>query len=341
MIMAKDFYKILGVERKADEKEIKKAYRKLARRHHPDVNPNDQGAETKFKAINEAFQVLSDKEKRSAYDQFGDDYDKYGPVPNGATAGAAYGNGGHGGYAGGVNIEDLFNQASRQRAGVGSAGTRSEADNADLFGGIFGGLRGGGRRARGPQKGEDVEQTLEISLPESVKGTQRALKLTISDPHSGRSETRNVTVKIPAGVRGGARVRVGGQGASSDNGGSNGDLFLSIKIAPHPLWKRDGDNLSIEVPVSISEAALGATIEVPTHSGSVQLKIPAGTQSGQKFRLSGRGVATKSGTSGDQYVVIKIAVPKELTPRERELIEELASLRPDEARHDFQKSAAF
>jgi curved DNA-binding protein len=335
MIMAKDFYKILGVERKADEKEIKKAYRKLARRHHPDVNPNDKGAETKFKAINEAFQVLSDTEKRAAYDQFGDDYDKYGPVPNGAAAGAAYGNAGRGGYASGVNIEDLFNQASRQRAGVASGAARGEADHGDVFGGIF------GRRARGPQKGEDVEQTLEISLPESVKGTQRALKLTISDPHSGKSETRNVTVKIPAGVREGARVRVAGQGASSDNGGPNGDLFLAIKIAPHPVWKRDGDNLSIEVPVSLSEAALGATIEVPTQSGSVQLKIPAATQSGQKFRLSGRGVATKSGTSGDQYVVIKIAVPKELSARERELMEELASLRPDEARRDFQKNATF
>jgi len=346
--MAKDFYKILGVERKADEKDIKKAYRKLARQYHPDVNPNDKGAEAKFKEINEAFQVLSDKDKRALYDQFGADYDKAGPSPGGATG---YPSGGVSGGVSGhdfntVDLEELFNRAARQRERSGAANTRTE-EVGDIFGSIFGGLRGengagkgsgfpfGGRRARGPQKGQDVEQPIEISLPESIKGTQRALQLTISDPSTGKSQTRNVTVKIPAGVRDGAQVRIAGKGASSDNGGPDGDLYLIISVAPHPLWKREGDDLLIEVPISFGEAALGATIEVPTQSSRVQLKIPAGTQSGQKFRLSGRGVQPKNGKAGDQYVTVKVAVPRELSSRERELIEELSSLRPNDVRREL------
>ncbi len=346
LLMAKDFYKTLGVERTADEKEIKRAYRKLARQHHPDINPNDKGAEARFKEINEAFQVLSDKEKRSLYDQVGDDYDK---VPAGMSAedfarysrgGSGFGgnSGGSSGYPSGANLDDLFEQVRRQG---GSGGFNVEG--ADVFENLFGGRGGnnrggfgfGGNRARAPQKGGDVEQPIEISLGESIKGTQRSLRLTIQS--EAGDEQRNVTVKIPAGVREGARVRVANQGASGTNGGAKGDLFLKIHIAPHPFWKREGDDLTCEVPVNFGEAVLGATIAVPTTENEVNLKIPAGTQSGQTFRLSDRGVKQKDGKSGDIFVKIKVAVPKNLSERERELVEELSSLRSENVRRDLPK----
>lgn len=350
--MAKDFYKILGVERTADEKEIKRAYRKLARQHHPDINPNDKGAEARFKEINEAFQVLSDKEKRPLYDQLGDDYDK---VPAGMSAedfaryarGGGFGGGdasggfGNSASGGAANLEDLFEQVRRQG---GSGGFNAQSGGADVFENLFGGRSGGnrggfgfgGNRSRAPQKGGDVEQPIEISLSESIKGTQRSLRLTIQS--EAGDEQRNVTVKIPAGVREGARVRVANQGASGLNGGGNGDLFLRVRIAPHPLWKREGDDLTCEVPIAFGEAALGATIAVPTTENEVNLKIPAGTQTGQAFRLSGRGVKQKDGKAGDIFVKVKVAVPKNLSERERELIEELSGLRDENVRRDLPKS---
>ena len=347
--MAKDFYKILGVDRKADEKEIKRAYRKMARQYHPDANKG-KDAESKFKEINEAYQVLSDSEKRGLYDQFGDNYDKVAssaPPPGAAGHGAGGYPGGN--FPGGFDVEDLLNQARRQQAGAGGA-SRVEVegeDIGDIFSTIFGGRgpgdgrtgstpRGGGgfnfRQRRSPRKGQDVEQPIEISLGESIRGATRALQMVISDPTTGAQQHRNVTVKIPAGVREGARVRVKEQGAAGENGGPNGDLFLKVRIGPHPFWKREGDNLLCEIPITFAEAALGATIEVPTSNGAVKMKIPAGTQSGQTFRLSGRGVKQAKGNTGDVFAKVKIAVPKDLQPRETELIEELAKQREHNVR---------
>ncbi len=347
--MARDFYQVLGLARTADEKEIKKAYRKLARQYHPDVNPNDKGAETKFKEVNQAFQVLSDKDKRTLYDQFGADYDKVGSAPAHAHAGGPGAPGGPGANFNGSNInfenlEELFNQGRRNGA-YGSYNAPAGAPHADegegggfgdLFENILGG-RGRGRK-RGPQQGQDIEQAVQISLAESLKGTQRAMRLTISDPATGKSENREFTVKIPGGVREGARVRVPGKGASGEHGGPPGDLFLQVSIDRHPNWKREGDDLFIEVPVTFAEAALGATIDVPTINDRIQMRVPAGTQSGQKIRLSGRGAPRTKGGAGDQYVTIKIAVPKDLNPRETEIIEELARLRPDSPRRELPDS---
>lgn len=341
--MAKDYYKTLGVARTADEKEIKKAYRKLARQHHPDINPNNKGAEAKFKEINEAYQVLSDKDKRALYDQYGDDYERAQQAQQAGHPPGAYG---RGGTTGGVDLGDIFNQA--RRGGAGGAGGVHVEDVphvGDLFENLFGNARGGaqsgggfnigGRRARGPQKGDDIEQPLEIALLESIRGTQRHLQLTIRNP-SGEEERRSVKVKIPAGVKEGARVRVAAQGAAGSNGGPNGDLFLKMHIQSHTFWKREGDDLHCEVPITFAEAALGAPINVPTMSGQVQLKIPAGTSSGQVFRLSGRGVAHVNGSgSGDEFVKVKIVVPKNLGPREEELIKELSRLRDQNVRHDL------
>ncbi len=359
--MAKDFYKTLGVARDADEKAIKSAYRKLAREFHPDVNPNNPNAEAKFKEISQAFQVLSDADKRKLYDQWGEDFDKIppgytgGPGPS-SGGGAGYGGGypgaassGYGGGAGGIDIEELLRQAQqaqqaqgRGQGGMpgGFGGARSggaPAGGGNLFEELFGNIRGGGGARRGPQKGGDVEQPVDISFAESVKGAQRRLNLIIRSD-DGREEKRDVTVKIPAGVSSGTRVKVSGKGASSSNGGANGDLFLKVNVRSDAFWKRDGNNLKIEVPVSFAEAALGAQIPVPTMDGTVTLKIPAGTQSGQTFRLSGRGIQPKSGAAGDELVTVKVSVPKDLSERETELIEELRALRPDDVRSNLPKS---
>ncbi|HEY0072559.1 MAG TPA: J domain-containing protein [Abditibacteriaceae bacterium] len=365
--MAKDYYQILGVARGTDAKEIKKAYRKLARQYHPDINPNSKEAEAKFKEINEAYQVLSDEEKRNLYDQFGADYERVQAAKN---AGYDVGNRGNGPGPNfsNANFEDLFGQTGRS-GNVGGAGgnfgnvrfeTGDPAEFGDLFESIFGGKRrekdfrdaptgtpsgsstnsksnfNFGRR-RGPLRGNDVEHPVDISLAESIQGTQRTLALVTRD-ETGAPQNRSITVKIPAGVRDGASVRVTGKGGTGAQGGSNGDLFLKIHVVPHRFWKREGDDLHCEVPITFAEAALGAQIEVPTISGNVQMKIPAGTQSGTTFRLSGRGVPKSKGGAGDQYVKVKVAVPKNLGPREEELIQELTRLRDQNVRLELPSS---
>ena len=355
--MAKDFYKTLGIARDADEKAIKSAYRKLAREFHPDVNPNNPNAEAKFKEISEAFQVLSDADKRKLYDQWGEDFNKIppgytgGPGPSAGGGSGGYPGGGYpgrggqgGGFAGGIDMEELLRQAQQAQAQRGQGGgmpggygaQSAGGDAGNLFSELFGNFRGGGAK-RGPQKGGDVEQPVEISFAESIRGTQRRLNLIIRSD-DGREEKRDVTVKIPAGVSSGTRVKVSGKGASSASGGPSGDMFLNVNVRSDPFWKRDGNNLKIEVPVSFAEAAMGAQIPVPTMDGTVTLKIPAGTQSGQTFRLSGRGIAPKTGKAGDELVTVKVAVPRDLSERETELIEELAALRPDDARASLPKS---
>ncbi len=351
--MAKDFYQTLGIARDADEKAIKSAYRKLAREFHPDVNPNNPNAEAKFKEISEAFQVLSDADKRKLYDQWGEDFDK---IPPGYTGGPGPSSSGGGGYAsggypggsgfGGVDLEELLRQAQENGGNMPGGGRVTfnrgdqEEDPGNLFSELFGNFRGGGagrQTRRGPQRGGDVEQPVEISFAESVRGTQRRLNLILRS-EDGREETRDVTVKIPAGVNNGASVKVSGKGASSAMGGANGDLFLKVSVKPDPFWKRDGNHLRIGVPVTFAEAALGAQIPVPTMDGSVTLKIPAGTQSGQTFRLSGRGIQPKTGAAGDELVTVKVAVPKDLSEHERELIESLKSERDDEVRANLPQS---
>ena len=352
--MAKDFYKTLGVARDADEKAIKSAYRKLAREFHPDVNPNNPNAESKFKEISEAFQVLSDADKRKLYDQWGEDFDKIppgytgGPGPSAGGGGYAGAPGGYGGGGyGNIDFEELLRQAQAQqgqRGGPGGArvdfgqGGAPGEDAGGLFNELFGNLRGGGRQARrGPQRGGDVEQPVEISLGEAIRGTQRRLNLIIRS-ENGREEQRDVTVKIPAGVQSGTKVKVSGKGASSNNGGPNGDLLLNVSVRPDPFWKREGNNLRIEVPVTFAEAALGAQVPVPTLEGAVTLKIPAGTQSGTTFRLRGRGIAPKNGAAGDEFVTVKVAVPKDLSEREREIIEELRAGRDEDTRANLPQS---
>lgn len=318
--MAKDFYKILGVERSASEKDIKKAYRKLARENHPDVNKSS-GAEAKFKEISEAYQVLSDPDKRALYDQWGEQFDK---VPPGASGPGGYG----GGVPGGVDFADIFRQAQGAQ-GRGGVQWQGGGDVGDLFEGLFGfRKRGQSQSQQGPfghaaPKGQDVEQPAAITLGESIHGATRTFQFALQDGQSGQVFPRKVTVKIPAGVREGSTVRAKGQGAPGPGGGPNGDLLLRIHLQPHPFWTRKGDNLHAELPISFEEAALGATVEVPTLDGHVKLKIPAGTNSGTNFRLSGRGIPKPKGGKGDLYFKAKIAVPKELTDEQKKLVQQL------------------
>ncbi|MGB4708930.1 MAG: J domain-containing protein [Fuerstiella sp.] len=287
----RDYYETLGVSRSASADEIKKAYRKLAKKHHPDANPDDKGAQKKFSEITEAYEVLSDTEKRQKYDQFGSNWSKVG---GGAGGGGGSPFGGFGGGAGGANF-----------------------DLNDILGGMFGGgggggspFGGGGRRQARAQKGQNVEVEIRVPFHVGVEGGEHEVTL-----QTGGKISR-LTAKIPAGIADGGKVRLAGQGHPGQGGGAAGDVIVTVKISPHPWFRREGANLLVDVPISPAEAVLGCKVDVPTLSeGTVVMSIPAGTSSGGKLRLRGKGVLDrKSGEKGDQLVVVKIVVPKTTTP---------------------------
>lgn len=316
----KDYYEILGVSKNASEKEIKTAYRKLARKHHPDTNPDDAGAEERFKEINEAYEVLGDPEKRSRYDQLGANWHRWqqaGGRPGDFdwsqwTAGSgAPGQRVHVRYGSPEDLEDLF--------GGGSF--------SDFFTSIFGGAGGSstGQRRRyefrtRPQRGQNLEQEVEISLAEAYHGTSRLLN----------KNGRRLEVKIPPGAKTGTRVRMRGEGTGGYGGGQSGDLYLNVKVAADPRFEREEDNLQTTVPVDLYTAVLGGEIRVATLSGDVNLKIPAGSQNGQMLRLRGKGMPKlrKPNEHGDLYVKLDVRLPTNLTPKQRELFEELRRLEP-------------
>jgi len=358
-----DFYETLGVDRGASQEEIKKAYRRLAREHHPDVNPGDEQAEQRFKEISQAYQTLKDPEKRAKYDQFGEAWEQAQ-------------------HSGRWQDGD-FSQFIYTTYGPGSF--------RDIFGDLFGDLgRGGfafttGGRSRahpepGPMRGQDVEYELPISFDEAVHGAEKEISLTMTDrcpdcegmggetescpacggtgqARSGGSlfnlgaacaqchgtgrvvtsrcsrcrgtgeanRRRRIKVRIPAGVDTGSKVRVAGEGGRGMSGEPAGDLILTVHAQPHPLFRRDGDDVRVELPVSFIEAALGGKIRVPTIDGNVTMTIPPGTQSGQELRLKSRGVQHLGGNGrGDEYVRINVTVPEKLTAKQRELLEEFS-----------------
>jgi len=327
----KDYYDVLDVSKDAEQDEIRRAFRRLAREYHPDVNPDDPGAEERFKEINEAYEVLSDPEKRQKYDRLGADWRKYeraggGPSgfdwnqwTTGAPGGAQRVHVHHGTPE---DLEDLF--------GGGSP-------FSDFFTQIFGGMggaapgaaaRGGGTRTRTspggfdyqvrPQRGRDYEQEVEVSLGEAFAGTTRILQ----------KNGRRLEVKVPPGARTGTRVRVAGEGQAGVSGGPAGDLYLRVSVRSDGQFEREGDNLRTTVPIDLYTAILGGEAEVPTMSGSVMLTIPSGTQNGQVFRLRGKGMPKLRNPEdhGDLYVEVSVRLPTDLTARERELFEELRSL---------------
>ncbi|CAB4330457.1 MAG: DnaJ domain-containing protein [Actinobacteria bacterium] len=276
----KDLYKVLGVSKDADQGAIKKAYRALAKDLHPDKNPNDKNIESRFKEVSAAYDVLGDAKRRAEYDEMS---------RLGAFGGAGTFRPGPG--SGSMNVEDLF--------GSGRMG-----DINDLLGGLF----SGGDSLRGPRKGQDYETSVTISFEDSIRGVQVSLRI-----ESGTTQAR-----IPAGVREGQRIRLKGKGGSGANGGQSGDLFVTINVSPHAIFGRDGQNLTINVPVRFDEAALGADISVPVFDGApVTIRIPPGTKAGAKLRARGKGIASASGATGDLLVTIEIYVPSELNDRAR------------------------
>lgn len=328
----KDYYNILGVNRNATEKDIKAAYRRLARQHHPDVNPGNKSAEDKFKEINEAYEVLSDTDKRKKYDKYGDKWM----------------------YA------DQFEAAHQQQGGSWNFGGQpgggqtfhfEEGDIGDIFGDMFGGRMGGFRqRTPRPRKGEDIEYPVEITLEEAYNGTFRNLAMQGQEFCSacrgtGRIQNlpcsvcrgsgvkpleKRLEVKIPAGVNNGSRVRIAGKGEPGRAGGPAGDLYLIVSILPHSLFKRKEDDLYVDVNIPLTTAVLGGEVQVPTLKGTkLALKVPSQTQNERVFRLTGQGMPHLNNSArGDLLATVKVVLPTDLSDEEKELFKKLKELRP-------------
>jgi DnaJ-class molecular chaperone len=299
--MPRDYYEVLGVARDASEADIKKAYRKLARQYHPDRNPGDKTAESKFKEVQEAYDVLSDKNKRSQYDRFG----FAGPMPEGGPGGFRWGRAEGGPQFDQAAFEagdlgELLRQFAHMQGGMGRG-----AEAEEMFG------RSAGRRGRRARPRE-VEAEATISFRTAALGGTVSLEV----------DGRHIDVKVPAGVEEGQRLRLGGQAPGG------GDLYIMLHIEPDPYFRREGNNVVLEVPLSVAEAILGSTVDVPTLDGTrLSVKVPPGTSSGARLRLRGKGIK-----GGDQYIEIKVVVPKVSDARGRELIEEFARLHPQEPR---------
>jgi curved DNA-binding protein len=326
----KDYYDVLGVGRDAEDKAVRKAFRRLARQYHPDVNPDDPEAEERFREINEAYEVLSDPQKRAKYDRLGSEWNRYqqaGGQPDGFnwdrwTSGAPgqWGQRVHVRYGTAEDLEDLFGGAS---------------PFSDFFSQVFGGM--GDRGAAGgfeyqvrPQRGRDYEQGIEISLQEAYRGTTRVLQ----------KDGRRLRVKVPPGSGAGTRVRLSGEGTAGTAGGEAGDLYLRVSVAPDPLFERQGDDLHVTVPVDLYTAVLGGKVRVPTLDGAVRLTVPSGTQNGRVFRLRGKGMPhlRQPEEHGDLYARVDVQLPTDLTSRQRELFQELRRTSCEGAAGDEQAS---
>src|SRR5271170_4240796 len=389
----KDYYATLGVKRTATSDEIRKAFRKLARKYHPDVNPNNKKAEEKFKEISEANDILSDEKKRKIFDQFGFYSDNIDPAAADAAARGGYSSGTAGRPRGGAQEVpfdfggfDFSDYQTQPSGGAGQTGQSGWGGFRDIFSGIFSGQR----QSHGPEAGTDLEYKVSVDFWTAVRGgttrlqiqrqetcptckgkastgspqtcpecngtgqvTQMGgqMKFNLQCPRCGGTgklqnscptcngqgtvtRTETIDFRIKPGTRDGQRIRLAGKGNAGINGGASGDLYLIIKAGTHPVFDRFGDNIQVTVPVTVTEAALGSKIEVPTIDGRTQLKIPPGTQSGQKLRMRERGVpsAAQEGLRGDQIVTVEIIVPQLKDERSKEILREFAKLNPDDPR---------
>jgi curved DNA-binding protein len=328
----RDYYEVLGVKRGASDDEIKKAYRKLARKFHPDLNPGDKAAEEQFKRLQEAYEVLADSENRKLYDQYGENWRavKAGAgAPPPGWEGTQPPSGGAGPRGGGFDVGDFDFSNFRTSGGGGF----------DIFEELFGGARRGARTGRG----RDIEAELEVSLEEAHRGGRHSLQLQVAEvcPTCGGTGVKDgkpcetcggagqvlrpktIQVNIPAGARDGSTIRLARQGGAGSNGSEPGDLYLHIRLRQHPSFTVKGDDLEVELPIAPWEAVLGAKVGVATIDGRVELTIPSGARNGQRLRLRGQGLNKRKGGRGDEYVRLKIVVPKEVSPEERRLYEEL------------------
>lgn len=306
MAKGKDYYNILGVSRNASADEIKKAFRNLARKYHPDINPGDKEAEEKFKDIQQAYEVLSNPEKKKSYDMFGET--------------GFQGRPGGGGYQ--THYSTNFGDFGEN---INFGGASGFSSFEDIFSEIFG-TRGGRREGptRRPSKGRDIEHQIEIDFTTAIKGGTRDIKIA-RESNGKEFSTETISVKIPAGIDNGSKIRVAGKGEPGANNGSRGDLYLKVKVAPHPLFKRNNFDIFVDLPVTIFEAALGAEVKVPTIDTTATLKIPAGIQNGTKMRLKGKGVLNpKTRERGDQYINIVVSMPDTMTDSEKEKFAQLS-----------------
>lgn len=333
----KDYYELLGVKRGASDDEIKKAYRKLARKFHPDLNPGDKSAEDQFKRMQEAYDVLSNQEDRKLYDEYGDNWRA---VKAGAGAPPPQNRGGA--ERRGFDFNDFDFGSFRSSSGGGGGG-----GGFDIFEELFGGAgrtgRSSQRRGGRGGRGRDVEAELELSLEEAHRGGRRTLQMQATEvcptcngtgmkdgktceTCDGAGEVlrpKTIEVNIPSAVRDGSTIRLAGQGGAGSNGSEPGDLYLHIRLRPHPVFSVKGDDLEVELPIAPWEAVLGAKVEAPTIDGKVEVTIPQGANNGQRLRLRGQGLNKRKGGRGDEYVRLKIVVPKEVGAEERRLYEEL------------------
>ncbi|MCC7007732.1 MAG: DnaJ domain-containing protein [Acidobacteria bacterium] len=318
----RDYYATLGVGKTASDAEIKRAYRKLARKYHPDLNPGDKVAEAKFKEVNEANEVLGDPEKRRKYDELGANWRAYEQAPPPPNAGGWSGPFGGGDHGAGASYRTMTPEEMAELFG-------NQDPFSDFFHTFFGGAQAGqaepGRRGRGARsaRGRDVESTVDLTLEEAFSGATRRISIR-QDGHS-----RTVDVRIPAGAKDGARVRAAGEGGAAPPGGAAGDLFLTVRVLPHPRFERRGQDLYTRIPVPITTAALGGEVEVPTiASSTLRLKVPELTGSGRVFRLRGHGMPTVGSPAerGDLYATVDVVVPTRLTNEQRRHYEALRKL---------------
>jgi curved DNA-binding protein len=329
--MSKDYYQILGLSRSASQADIQKSYREKARRHHPDMNPDDKSAKETFQDIQHAYDVLSDQKKRELYDRYGSSFESMGAGgPGGGGPGGA-GGGWEGfqagpGGAGGEGFD--FSQFFNERYGAGDASAGGGGGFSDFFSGFSqagpsGRRRAGGRRR--PRNGADLEHTITIPFATAVLGGQ--VEITVQ---RGDGKTETLTVNIPAGVEDGKKIRLRGQGEPGTSGGHSGDILLKLNVAAHPVFTRKGKNLHLSVPVRLDEAVLGAKIDIPTPSGTVTLTIPRATSGGSKLKVKGQGVAPKSKSPGDLIVTIQIVLDKQWDDESLEMIKKIAEAHPTE-----------
>ena len=324
--MEDDYYRILGLERSASENDIQRAYREMAKKHHPDLNPEDKTAKTNFQKIQKAYEILNDPDKREMYDRYGSSFESAGP--GGGTG--PFGGRGFGGFGGGpnggfeeVDMSELFGQ---RFGGPGAGGPGGFADIFKQF------SRGGAQSAsrREPRRGADIRHELEIPFATSVTGGEAYLKVSRA---GGKVEAINV--KIPPGIEDGKKLRLRGQGEAAPSGGPAGDILIRVRVGSHPHFVRQGNNLVLKLPVTVAEAALGAKVDVPTPKGAITLTIPPNTSSGRRLRIKGHGVAGTNDAAGDLLAEVQIVLPESIDEPRQDLIRQFDQAGTIEPRADL------